>query len=538
MSKTDKAVKTLVITMALGTFVVVLDNTIMNVSISALVEDLNTTVSGVQAAIALNALMMAAFVLMGGKMADILGMKKTFLMGAIIYVAGSLLASFSHNLAIFILGWCAIQGFGAAMMLPNVSTIIKANITGPARGQAFGAMAGINALAMAVGPLIGGFLTTFFSWRWAFRLEVFILLGVLLMANVIPKDVMGKVRPSLDKVGVALQAAAMLFIVLGTLGVSDYGLLIAKQPLMIGDYAFAPFGLSIVPFLLGLGAICLILFVQWEKKVVTQGRDVLVDLSLFKIIDFIKSLNLHFIQVGLVAGTTFAIPLFLQVTYGLSAFQTGFILVGFSAGLIITAIGASKKAMHILPKKKVEWGFLVAIIGLAMMMVYMRIGDAAIGLVPGIFVFGLGLGLVTSQIVNLIMSAVSAKQSAEASGVNSTLETLGSSMGTALVGAVMVIALTSGIGKMVQGSEVFSPEAKAQIESELAASVEIVSTEVVSETIQENGEYEAEAIRIYDQARENAFIITMLFMAFVAFVSFLLAKNLPGVKSSELAGEN
>ena len=134
--------RSLVIVMAMGTFVVVLDNTIMNVSISALVADLQTTVSGVQAAIALNALMMAAFVLMGGKMADILGMKRTFLGGAVFYVAGSPLASFSNNLAVFILGWCAIQGFGAAMMLPNVNTIIRAYITGKERVRVYGLMGG------------------------------------------------------------------------------------------------------------------------------------------------------------------------------------------------------------------------------------------------------------------------------------------------------------------------------------------------------------------------------------------------------------
>jgi MFS family permease len=215
--------KTLVAVMALGTFVVVLDNTIMNVSISALVTDLQTTVSGVQAAIALNALMMAAFVLMGGKMADIMGMKKTFLTGAIIYIAGSLLASFSNTLAVFILGWCAIQGFGAALMLPNVNTIIRAYITGTARVRAYGLMGGINAMALAVGPLIGGFLTTYFSWRWAFRLEVGVLVGVFLMSSSIPKDVMGKVRPVLDKVGVLWQAAAMVLFVVGTLlQIMDY----------------------------------------------------------------------------------------------------------------------------------------------------------------------------------------------------------------------------------------------------------------------------------------------------------------------------
>lgn len=228
----------LIITMALGTFVVVLDNTIMNVSISALVEDLNTTVSGVQAAISLNALMMAAFVLMGGKMADIIGMRKTFLMGAVIYIIGSLLGSFSNNLAVFILGWCAIQGFGAAMMLPNVTSIIKVNTKGNARAKAFGAMAGINALATAVGPLVGGFLTTYFSWRWAFRLEVGVLLIVLLLSSSIPRDALLKIRPKLDRVGVAWQAMAMVFLVVGTLAIANYGILIAKQPIVIGNITY------------------------------------------------------------------------------------------------------------------------------------------------------------------------------------------------------------------------------------------------------------------------------------------------------------
>ena len=355
--------KSLVIVMAMGTFVVVLDNTIMNVSISALVADLQTTVSGVQAAIALNALMMAAFVLMGGKMADILGMKRTFLGGALFYVAGSLLASFSNNLAVFILGWCAIQGFGAAMMLPNVNTIIRAYIAGKERVKVYGLMGGINAMAMAVGPIIGGFLTTYFSWRWAFRLEVAVLLGVFLMSRSIPKDVMGAVKPVLDKIGVIWQAAAMVLFVLGTLLIADYGLIIAKQPLVIAGYEFAPLGLSIVPFLYGAAVICLIQFVHWEQHLEETGRDRLIDLVLFGIGDFVQGLDVRFIQVALVAGTTFVVPLFLQVTYGISAFETGFILLGLTAGLLVTAMSGSKRALAILPKRKVALGFLIAITG-------------------------------------------------------------------------------------------------------------------------------------------------------------------------------
>ena len=359
--------KSLVVVMALGTFVVVLDNTIMNVSISALVTDLQTTVSGVQAAIALNALMMAAFVLMGGKLADIIGMKKTFLTGALFYIVGSLLASVSNNLTIFILGWCAIQGFGAALMLPNVNTIIRAYITGMERVRAYGMMGGINAMAMAVGPIIGGFLTTYFSWRWAFRLEVLVLVGVLLMSKAIPKDVMGSVRPVLDKVGVLWQAGAMVLFVLGTLLIADYGLIFAKQPFMIAGYEFAPFGLSIVPLLYGAAVLCLIQFVHWEQHLEDTGRDRLIDLMMFKIKDFVTGLNVRFIQVALIAGTTFSVPLFLQVTYGISAFETGFILLALTAGLLLTAMGGAKRGLTILPKKKVMWGFLIAVAGVLIM---------------------------------------------------------------------------------------------------------------------------------------------------------------------------
>ena len=524
---TKQATKTLVWVMAMGTFVVVLDNTIMNVSISALVADLGTTVSGVQAAIALNALMMAAFVLMGGKLADIIGMRRTFLMGAVLYIGGSLLASFSNNLAIFILGWCAIQGFGAAMMLPNVNTIIRANVSGKPRAQAYGLMAGINGLATAVGPLIGGFLTTYFSWRWAFRLEVLILSFVLVMSSVIPKDKLAKHVPKLDKGGVVWQSMAMVLMVLGTLLIANYGLFMAKQPFVIFGLEIAPLGLSIVPFLFGGALICLRMFISHESTVESSGQEPLVNLALFKNNLFTKGLNIRFLQVALIAGTTFAVPLFLQVTYGLSAFETGLILLGLTAGLLITALGGAKRGLQYSPKQKIEWGLLVSMLGLVIIGLYMSLGSAPIGLIPGLFVYGLGLGLIASQIVNLIMSAVPSRQTAEGSGITSTLETLGSSVGTAVVGTILVVAITAGASNLVNQSSILSTTDKATISENMSTSVEAVSTSVVEDNIQENGAKEAEIVRIYEQARVNGFIITIGFMAFTALMAYLLARRLP-----------
>jgi MFS family permease len=417
-------------------------------------------------------------------------------------------------------------------MLPNVTTIIRTNIGGNARAQAYGVMAGMNALGLAIGPLIGGFLTTYFSWRWAFRLEIFFLLLVLLKNSVIPKDITKKVRPKLDKGGVAWQGAAMMFIVVSTLLISDYGLFMAKKPFELFGHEIAPFGLSIVPIIFSIGIFCLLRFVRHEEKVDAAGKNVLVDLKLFRIKDYVRGLNIRFLHTALMAGALFAVPLFLQVTFNLSPFSTGFVLFALSLGLLITALGGAKRGLQFLPKQKVRCGLLIAITGLLIMAVYVYLGDKPIGIVPGLFIYGLGLGLIASQIVNLIMSAVEPKQTAEAAGVTSTLETLGSSIGTAIVGTVLVVALTAGATKLVNQSTVYSPDSKTQISAKISEGIEVVSSTTVADTIQENGSSEAETIRIYDLARQNAFIITLLFMAFVALVAFMLAKKLPETRTA------
>ena len=209
----------------------IMHNTIMNVSLQALVDDLRTTVSSVQSATSLNAMMMmATFVLFGGTFADVLGMKRTFMTGVVVYIVGSLPASVNNNLPVFILGWCVIHGFSAALMQPNVQTIIRAVLSGEARSRAYGTMAGVNALGAIADPLIGGFLTTYSSWCWAFRLEVLTLLVIVVLHRVIPKDQPDPIPQRIDIVDTVLQAGAMISLVLGILLISDYGVLIARQP--------------------------------------------------------------------------------------------------------------------------------------------------------------------------------------------------------------------------------------------------------------------------------------------------------------------
>ena len=385
-------------------------------------------------------------------------------------------------------------------------------------------------MAMAVGPIIGGFLTTYFSWRWAFRLEVAVLLGVFLMSRSIPKDVMGAVKPVLDKIGVIWQAAAMVLFVLGTLLIADYGLILAKQPLVIAGYEFAPLGLSIVPFLYGAALVCLIQFVHWEQHLDETGRERLIDLVLFGIGDFVQGLDVRFIQVALVAGTTFAVPLYLQVTYGISVFETGFILLGLTAGLLVTAMTGSKGPHH--PTE--EEG---------------RTG------VPDCHCRGADHDRVTVRrrgprgpdarpvcirpgnrpggLADREPDHVGGDARAGCGGVGDRVDRgdPGERGGTAVIGTILVVALTSGEVMMVEQSSVFPCQVKQQFSQDMATSLEVVSTDVVSENIKGNGLYEAEAVRIYDTARQNAFIITLLSMAFAAFVAYLLARRLPAVKT-------
>ncbi len=230
-------------------FIIVIDTTMMNVSISALVEDLNTTVSGIQAAISIYALVMASFMLIGGKLADIGGKKRMFVIGLCIYGVGTTTASFSQGLGMLIIGWSILEGLGAALMMPNIQTLLRGQYEGEDRAKGYGVIGAVGAIGAALGPIVGGFLTTYASWRWAFRLELLIVIAILVYRNRMPADQLAAKRPKFDYVGALLSITGWSSIVLGFLMIQSYGLWHAKQPLVIGDLELAPFGLSVVPFI-------------------------------------------------------------------------------------------------------------------------------------------------------------------------------------------------------------------------------------------------------------------------------------------------
>jgi len=540
MSEKNK-VPRFVIILALGTFVVVLDTTFMNVSITALVKDLNTTVDGIQGAMALNALLMAVFVLMGGKMGDVLGMKRSYLLGALLTIAGSFVASIANDLAVFVLGWCLIQGLGAAFMMPNIQSLIRTNVTGEARAKSYGALGGVNALGAAVGPIIGGFLTAYLSWRWAFRIEILTLVVVLLLSGAIPKDSREGKRPSLDWIGVILQAIGLILIVLGILLVDTHGFLIASQPFMIGSLSLTPLGLSPTVLFVGLGILFLFLFASWQRRRERQNQEVLVHLDMFKNLDFTNALFVRTLVIMVNVGLLFVFPLFLQVTFGLDALETGLIVLPLSVTLIIMVPVSVRLAQKFPPRSVIRSGWLIAALGAAIIMVMLQLSEEPTHLIPGVVIFAIGIAMPVSQVANFVMSTVKAKDAPEASGVMSTFEQVGNSLGVAILSAILAIALTQGTLSLVKSSQDLPMDLQIEIVTHIEATnqVEIVDNITVYQAAQAeeySEEVNIEIVTIYHTARENAFQITTLVVAFICLTGFFLSGNLPRKSLAELTG--
>jgi MFS family permease len=516
------------IVMALATFVVVIDNTIMNVSINALVRDLNTTISGVQAAISLNALTMAAFVLMGGKLADIIGIKRTFLFGSVTYIVGTVIASLSTNLPIFMLGWCAIQGVGAALMLPNVQTAIREYLAGEARAKSYGIMGGVNALGVAVGPILGGFLTTFFSWRWAFAFEILILGAMLILSGVIPADMLKKARPSLDGLGVVLQACAMMLLVLGVLLISDFGLFFASQPLYVGPVNLAFLGLSPALYSLMLGVIFTMLFVRWEHHREDEGQPTLLKLALFDNAVFSKGLQIASIQTMMIAGVLFTVPLFLQVTYGLNPLQSGFYLLPLSISVLVFALIGVRLGRRTSMRAVMLLGWLIVVLSAAVLLLRMSEGSEPEDLILGLAIFGTGMGLLSSQTANVVMSSIKQAESAEASGALNTFQQLGNSVGVAILGTILSFTLLYNLTTQVEQSAI-AIEKKAEVVEELQRGVEIASTEYVEQAVAQKASSEQAALvaDIYSSARTVAFQVTSLVIGFFAVIALIMTLDIP-----------
>lgn len=456
--------------LSLALMIIIVDTTVLNVSLKDIAHDLNTNLVGLQWVISAYSLTLAALTITGGRLGDLFGRKKMFMLGAVIFAIGSFITSISHSVNMMLVGESIIEGIGAALMMPATASLLVANYKGRDRGIAFGIWGGIAGAAAAIGPIIGGFLTTNYSWRWAFRINIFVVIILLLGSLVISESRDRAEKQELDFLGIFLSAGGLLALVYGIIEASTFGWLTARLPFAIFGHYFAPLGLSITPIAIAIGLIMLTLFILWEKRVEDSGHTPLVSLHLLTNSQFTSgTVVVSLLSLGMV-GLIFAVPVFLQSVRNLDALHTGLALLPMSIAMLIVAPTSAMLNKWFTAKRVIQTGLLLTVIASFVLHSAITATATAANLVPGLIIFGIGMGMVMAQASNLTLSAVSVQQAGEASGVNNTVRQIGSTFGSALIGAVLLTALASNLSSGIQSSTVIPQAMKPQIAKSIAQS--------------------------------------------------------------------
>lgn len=412
-------------------FLMTLASSVMNVSIQSVANDLHATDTGIQTAITLYWLVMAAFMITGGKIGAIFGRRTAFGIGLIVYDCGSYVTALAPNLTVLVIGWSLLEGFGAALILSAIVALVAGNVGKEGRSAAYGLIAAAGAIAVAAGPPFGGAVTTFASWRWVFVGEV-VMVGMILLFTRRIRDTPPEVHKPFDLVGAVLSVAGLSMLVYGVLRSDTWGWV---RP--VGD-APTISEVSLAFWLVVAGLLLLGALVEWESHRVATGKEPLFRPSMFANRQMTGGLVAFFFQFFIQPGIFFTIPLFLSVVLGLNALQTGLRLLPLSITLLLSALAVPKLAPHASPRGVVRVGLLLILAGdLVLVSGYFRGAEAAVVLIP-MALMGLGIGALASQLGAITASAFPDSESAEIGGLQNTFTNFGASFGTALVGAVLI----------------------------------------------------------------------------------------------------
>ena len=531
MSDADKGLGLPIAIFASAQFVMVLDSSVMNVSISQIVKDLDTTIQGVQLAITAYTLVMAALMLAGAKLGDILGRSRTFALGLAIYGLGSLTTALSPNLTVLLIGWSLIEGLGAALVVPAIVSLIAATYSGRERATAFGIVGGVAGAAIAAGPLIGGWFTTELSWRYVFAGETLIVIAILFLRRRLQKAPAVEHPPKLDVVGVALSTLGLGFAVFGILKSSEWGLIEPRGALTIGGEEITPFGFSAVPFLILAGLGFLAAFVMWEERRERKGLDTLLDRSLLKIKQLRAGLSTLAMQQLILLGTFFVLPVYLQVVLGLDAFESGKRLFPMSVSMFIAAMAGPRLAAGFAPKRVAQVGLLALVAASVFLLATIDVELRGTEFALALTLFGIGAGLLLSQLGNVIMSSVEPAKINEAGGLQGTAQNLGASLGTALIGAVLIAALTNGFVSKVEDNPAITQPVRERVTQIAQKGIPIVPVDDVEQAAVDEGVPAEEAKAIaddYGDAQLQGLKRALLAVAIFALLSLWFTRGLPG----------
>jgi MFS family permease len=511
------------LTLASGQFLMTLDSSVMNVSIATVAKDVGTTVTGIQTAITLYTLVMASLMITGGKIGQILGRKRAFAIGCVIYGCGSFVTAIAPNLGVLIVGWSVLEGVGAALILPAIVALVASNFARSERPRAYGLVASAGAIAVAAGPLIGGLFTTYLSWRFVFVAEVLVVAAILVltrrMADATPE---GRVR--LDIVGTVLSALGLGLIVFGILRAGEWGFVQPKPS--------APQWLHLSPsiWLMLAGGVVLRLFLGWENRQIARAAEPLVDPAILQNPVLRSGLTAFFFQYLLQGGLFFAVPLFLSVALGLSAIATGVRLLPLSITLLLAAAGIPRFFPHASPRRVVQIGVLALFAGIVVMVAALDAGAGPEIVTWPMLLAGLGIGALASQLGAVTVSSVPDEESSAVGGLQNTATNLGASIGTALAGAILISTLSSSFLTGIEQNPAVPDQVTAKAEVELADGIPFVSDADLRGALDQAGVPEATADAIVDEneaARLDGLRVSLSVLAVIALVALFFSRRIP-----------
>ena len=512
------------VALATAQFLMVIDQTVMNVSISQLVQDFDTTVTTIQAVITLYCLVMAMLILTGAKIGDMIGRRRAFIIGLIIYACGSLLTAVSQSVAVLALGWSVLEGIGASLVFPALAALIAGNFEGSRRKAAYAVIGGVAGAGIAVGPIVGGWATTELTWRIVFVGEVFIAAFILIMMRHV-KDAPAPVpKPKLDVVGSVLSAAGLGVFVYGVLESSTWGWVEPKNsPITI-------FGFPITLFVLAAGCILLWAFVTWQRHREATNRDPLIHLSLAKIPPVRAGVIGLFSQNLILMGTFFVVPLYLQLVLGLSAFETGIKMLPISITMLVTAGLGARMSNRFPVRTIVRCGLFVTIAGVLILLSTIQPTLSSVGFAIGMGVLGVGMGLMISQLGNVIQSSVQESGRSEAGGLQFTGQQLGSALGVAFIGAIVLTGLTNTFISTIENDPRISAQISSQVGVAAGSNTNFAASSQVEAAATKAGLDQATTTALvsdYEAAQLRALKAGLLGAALLAGASLAFTRELP-----------
>ena len=418
---------------------VIIDGTIVNTIFPAVIEDLKLTSTEVQWVQESYVLVFAALLLVWGSLADRIGRRRLLVIGILIFIAASVWAGMSNDAGSMIIAR-VVQGFGGAMVLPTTLSLVNANFQGKERGIAFAVWGSTIGGMVALGPVLGGWLATDFSWRWAFNINlplgVIIVAGLLIWVNESKQE---QREGGIDIVGALISVVMFATLVFGLIEGRTYGwwLVNEKNQFAIGDFEWPTDGLSVIPVALLISLLATIVFVVWERARERAHKNVLLDLGLFKIASFRNgSIAAMIISMG-EFGLLFAIPLWLQNVEGLNAVSSGMVLLWLAGGAFLASAIGGAMSGKLPATRAVQIGVLLELAGVAGIALVASTGGGWGAIAPFLFVYGIGVGLATAQLTGVIMVDVPMEKIGQGSGSQSTVRQIGSALGIAVLGTVL-----------------------------------------------------------------------------------------------------